>query len=142
MLSPYSGSINPSNLTGIVKYINFVKLPYNKRLDCLVANRNLIFAGLAKKAKQYSLAILRVPTSGTGKMAGTPLTINKRLGPELGYRYMDMVDYMILPLIFLFRMAYTLKNFIVPFLVHSFHHNMFVVIGWEDYRIGRGLSTS
>jgi hypothetical protein len=32
-------------------------------------------------------------------------------------------------------MAYTLKNFTVPFLVHSFHHNMFVVIGWEDYVI-------
>jgi hypothetical protein len=70
MLSLYSGSINPSSLTGIAKYINFVKLPYNKRLNCLVANRNLIFAGLAKKAGQYSMAILRVPTSGTGKMAG------------------------------------------------------------------------
>jgi hypothetical protein len=102
MLSPYSGSINPSNLTGIAKYINFVKLPYNKRLDCLVANRNLVFAGLAKKAKQFSLAILRVPTSGTGKMARALLTINKRLGPELGYRYMDIIDYMLLPLIFLF----------------------------------------
>jgi hypothetical protein len=76
MLSPYSGSIGPSSLTGIAKYINFVKLPYNERLDCLVANRNLIFAGLAKKAKQYSMAILWVPTSGTGKMAGAPLTIN------------------------------------------------------------------
>jgi hypothetical protein len=41
-----------------------------------VANHNLIFAGLAKKAKQYSMAILRVPTSGTGKMDGAPLTIN------------------------------------------------------------------
>ncbi len=69
MLSPYSGSIDPSSLTGIAKYINFVKLPYNKRLDCLVANRNLIFAGLAKKAEQYSMAILRVPTSSIGKMA-------------------------------------------------------------------------
>ncbi len=79
MLSPYSGSINPLSLTGIAKYINFVKLPYNKRLDrldCLVANRNLIFAGLAKKAEQYSMAILRVSTSGTGKMAGAPLVIN------------------------------------------------------------------
>ncbi len=139
MLSPYSGSINPSNSTGIAKYINFVKSPYNERLDCSVANRNLIFAGLAKKAEQYSLAILRVPTSGTGKMAGAPLTINKRLGPELGYRYMDIVDYMLLPLIFLFRMAYTLKNFIVPFLVHSLHHNMFVVIGWEDYVIRQSI---
>jgi hypothetical protein len=41
-----------------------------------VANRNLIFAGLAKKAEQNSLAILWVSTSGTGKMAGAPLTIN------------------------------------------------------------------
>jgi hypothetical protein len=41
MLSPYSGSIDPSSLTSIAKYINFVKLPYNERLDCLVANRNL-----------------------------------------------------------------------------------------------------
>jgi hypothetical protein len=32
-------------------------------------------------------------------------------------------------------MACTLKTSIVPFLVHSFHHNMFVVIGWEDYVI-------
>ncbi len=76
MLSPYSGSIDPSSLTGNAKYINFVKLPYNKRLDCLVANHNLMFASLAKKAKQYSMAILRVPTSGTGKMAEAPLTIN------------------------------------------------------------------
>jgi hypothetical protein len=30
MLSPYSGSIKPSSLTGIAKYINFVKLSYNK----------------------------------------------------------------------------------------------------------------
>ncbi len=36
----------------------------------------MIFAGLAKKAEQYSLAILRVPTISTGKMAGAPLTIN------------------------------------------------------------------
>jgi hypothetical protein len=33
MLSPYSGSIDPSSLTGIAKYINFVKLPYNDCLD-------------------------------------------------------------------------------------------------------------
>jgi hypothetical protein len=52
MLSPYSGSIDYSSSTGIAKYINFVKLPYNKQIDCLVANHNLIFAGLAKKAKQ------------------------------------------------------------------------------------------
>jgi hypothetical protein len=58
MLSPYSGSIDPSRLTGIAKYFNFVKLQYNKLLNCLVANRNLIFAGLAKKAEQYSMAIL------------------------------------------------------------------------------------
>ncbi len=36
-------------------------------------------------------------------------------------------------------MAYTLKTLIVPFLVHSFHHNMFVVISWEDYVIQRSL---
>jgi hypothetical protein len=30
----------------------------------------------AKKAEQYSLAILQVPTSGTGKMDGILLTIN------------------------------------------------------------------
>jgi hypothetical protein len=76
MISPYSGSINHSSLTGITKYINFVKSPYNKRIDCLVANRNLIFAGLAKKAKQYFMVILRVPNSGTGKMEGALLTIN------------------------------------------------------------------
>ncbi len=76
MLSPYSGSIDPSSLTGVAKYINFVKLPYNNWIDCLVANCNLIFAGLAKKAKQYSMAILRVPTSGTGKMAGALLAFN------------------------------------------------------------------
>jgi hypothetical protein len=39
-------------------------------------NRNLIFAGLAKKTKQYSLAIIWVLTSGTGKMARAPLIIN------------------------------------------------------------------
>jgi hypothetical protein len=76
MLSPYSGSIDPSSSTGMAKYINFVKSPYNERLNCLVANRNLIFVGLAKKAEQYSMAILRVPTSGTGKMAGALLTFN------------------------------------------------------------------
>ena len=46
---------------------------------------------------------------------------------------------MLPPLIFLFRMAYTLKTLIIPFLVHSFHHNMFVVIGWEDFVIRRSL---
>jgi hypothetical protein len=76
ILSPYSGSIDPLSLTGIAKYINFVKSLYNERLDCSVANHNLIFAGLAKKAKQYSMAILRVPTSSTDKMAGASLTIN------------------------------------------------------------------
>jgi hypothetical protein len=76
MLSPYSRSIDPLSLTGIAKYINFVKFLYNKWIDCLVGNRNLIFAGLAKKAKQYSMAILWVPISGTGKMVGAPLTIN------------------------------------------------------------------
>ncbi len=76
MLFPYSGSIDPSTLTGIAKYINFVKLPYNKQLNCLVANCNLIFAGLAKKAKQYSMDILWVPTTSTGKMTRALLTIN------------------------------------------------------------------
>ncbi len=51
---------------------------------------------------------------------------------------MDIVDYTLLPLIFLFRMAYTLKTLIIPFLI-PFHHNMFVVIGWEDYVIQRSL---
>jgi hypothetical protein len=36
-------------------------------------------------------------------------------------------------------MACTLKTLIVPFLVHSFHHNMFVVISWEDYVIRLSL---
>jgi hypothetical protein len=76
MMSLYSGSIGPSISSGIAKYINFIKSPYNERIDCSVGNCNLIFAGLAKKAKQYSMAILRVPTSGTGKMAEALLTIN------------------------------------------------------------------
>ena len=76
MLSPYSGSIDPSSSTGIAKYINFVKLQNNNRLDCLVVNRNLIFASLAKNAKKYSMAILWVPTSSTSKMVGALLTIN------------------------------------------------------------------
>ncbi len=62
MLSPYSGSIDPLSSTGITTYINFVKLPYYEQLNCSVANCNLIFVGLAKKAEQYSMAILRVPT--------------------------------------------------------------------------------
>ncbi len=41
----------------------------------------------------------------------------------------------VLPLIFLFQMAFTFKILFVPFVVHYFHHNMFVVIGWEDYVI-------
>jgi hypothetical protein len=91
-------------------------------------------SGPSREGDQYSLAILRVPTSGTGKMAGAPLTINsimsmnvdcKRLGPKLGYRCMDIVDYMLLPFIFLFRMAFTFKTLIVPFLVQYFCHNMF-----------------
>ncbi len=32
-------------------------------------------------------------------------------------------------------MAYTLKTLNVPLLVHPYHHNMFVVIGLEDYAI-------
>ncbi len=42
---------------------------------------------------------------------------------------------MLLLLIFLFQMAFTFKTSIEPFLVQYFHHNMFVVIGWEDYVI-------
>jgi hypothetical protein len=88
MLSPYSGSIDPSNWTGIAKHINFVKSPYNKWIDCLVGNPNLVFVGLTKKAKQYSMAILRVPTFGTGKMTGAPLTIN-----TIGLANVDLVSY-------------------------------------------------
>jgi hypothetical protein len=76
MLPPYSGSINPSSVTGIAKYINFVKWPYNKWIDCLAGNHNLIYLGLAEKAEQYFMAIRRVSTSGTGKMARALLTIN------------------------------------------------------------------
>jgi hypothetical protein len=36
-------------------------------------------------------------------------------------------------------MAFNFKTLIVPFLVQYFHHNMFVVIGWEDYVIRRFL---
>jgi hypothetical protein len=32
-------------------------------------------------------------------------------------------------------MAFTFKPLIVPFLVHYFHHNMYIMIGWEDYVI-------
>jgi hypothetical protein len=69
-------------------------------------NAGLVGGFDAKKAKQYSLAILRIPTSGTSKMARAQLTIKsissvnvdcKRLGPELGYRYVDIVDYILLP---------------------------------------------
>jgi hypothetical protein len=42
MLSPYSGSINPSSLTGIAKYINYVKSPYNERINYWLGSRNLI----------------------------------------------------------------------------------------------------
>jgi hypothetical protein len=76
MLSPYSWRIDPSSSTGVTKYINFIKSPCNKWINCMVGNCNFIFVGLAEKAKQYSLAILRIPTSSTGKMAGAPLTIN------------------------------------------------------------------
>jgi hypothetical protein len=69
MLPPYAGSINPSSSTSVAKYINFVKSPYNKWIDCLVGNCNLIFVGLANKAEQYSMAIHQVPTSSIGKMA-------------------------------------------------------------------------
>jgi hypothetical protein len=48
---------------------------------------------------------------------------------------MDIVVYMLLPLIFLFKMSFTFKTLIVPFLVQYFHHKVFVVIGWEDYVI-------
>jgi hypothetical protein len=76
MMPPYSGSIDPSSSTGIAKYINFVKSLYNKWINCLEGNRNHMSVGLAEKAKQYSMAILRVPTSSTGKMARALLTIN------------------------------------------------------------------
>ncbi len=52
---------------------------------------------------------------------------------------MDLVDYMLLPLIFFVPNGLHLKTLIVPFLVHSFRHNMFVVIGWENYVIRRSL---
>ncbi len=48
---------------------------------------------------------------------------------------MDIVDYILLPLIFLFRTAFTFKTLFVPFLVQYFRHNLFLVIGWEDYVI-------
>jgi hypothetical protein len=69
------------------KCINFVKSPNNKRINCSVGNRNLIFAGLAKKAKQYSMAILHVPASGTGKMAGAPLTTNTICSANVDLRF-------------------------------------------------------
>ncbi len=46
---------------------------------------------------------------------------------------------MLLPLIFFFQMAFTFKILVVPFLVHYFNHNMFVVISWEDCVIRRSL---
>ncbi len=52
---------------------------------------------------------------------------------------MDIVDYILLPLIFLFQVAFTFNTLIVPFLVNYFNHNRFVVIGWEDYVIRRSL---
>ncbi len=52
----------------------------------------------------------------------------KTLGPELGFRYVESLDYVLLPFIFLFQMAFTIKPILVPFLVQSFCHNMFVVI--------------
>ncbi len=36
-------------------------------------------------------------------------------------------------------MTFIFITLIVPFLVHYFHHNMFVVIGWEDYVIRQSL---
>ncbi len=36
-------------------------------------------------------------------------------------------------------MAFTFKTLIVPFLVKYFHHNMFVMVGWEDYVIWQSL---
>jgi hypothetical protein len=64
-------------------------------------------------------------------------TVGKSLGPELGHRYMDLVNYMILPLIVLFQMAFTFKTSIVSYLIQYFCHNMFLVLvnGWEDYVI-------
>jgi hypothetical protein len=65
-LSPYSGSIDPVSSTGLTKYNNFVKSPYNDRIDCSMGNGNLILAALSEKAEQYSFGILWVPTSGSG----------------------------------------------------------------------------
>jgi hypothetical protein len=52
---------------------------------------------------------------------------------------MGIVDYMLLPLIFLLQMAFTFETLSVPFLVQYFHHNIFVVISWEDYVSQRSL---
>ncbi len=41
-----------------------------------MGNRNLILGALSEKAEQYSFAILRVPTSGSGQLAGALLIIN------------------------------------------------------------------
>jgi hypothetical protein len=93
MLSLYSGSIDPLSSTGIAKYINFVKSPYNEQIDCSVGNHNLIFAGLAEKAGKYSMAILQVPISSTGKKARAPLTINtiSSANVNLGF-YMNILS--------------------------------------------------
>jgi hypothetical protein len=63
MLSLYSGSINPSSSTGVTKYNNFVESLYNKRINCTVGNCNIIFAGLAKKAKQQAIFLGHPPGS-------------------------------------------------------------------------------
>ncbi len=36
--------------------------------------------------------------------------IGKTLGPELGFRYVETFDYMLLPFIFLFQMTFTIKS--------------------------------
>jgi hypothetical protein len=46
---------------------------------------------------------------------------------------------MLLTLIVLFQIALTFKTLIVPFLEHYFYHNMFVVIGWDNYFIQQSL---
>ncbi len=43
--------------------------------------------------------------------------IGKRLGPELGYRYMDIVDHMLLPLIFFVLIGLHLQNLNCTYLV-------------------------
>ena len=52
---------------------------------------------------------------------------------------MDIVDCMLLLLIFLFQMAFTFKTLIVPSWGITSITTFFAVIGWEDYIIQRSL---